>query len=64
MRWRLILEEFGPNILHISGENNVVADAISRLPTANKDQIKPSTDAQDPPSKILDKAEMFILDEE
>ena len=32
MRWRLILEEFGPDIRHIKGEDNVVADAISRLP--------------------------------
>ena len=31
MRWRLILEEFGPDIKHISGEDNVVADAISRF---------------------------------
>ena len=38
MRWRLILEEFGPDIKHISGDENIVADAISRLPTANKDQ--------------------------
>lgn len=32
MRWRLILEEFGPDIKHIKGEDNIVADAISRLP--------------------------------
>ena len=32
MRWRLLLEEFGPDIRHITGEANVVADAISRLP--------------------------------
>ena len=38
MRWRLILEEFGPDIQHIAGEQNVVADAISRLPTTNQDQ--------------------------
>ena len=27
MRWRLILEEFGPELKYIKGENNVVADA-------------------------------------
>ena len=32
MRWQLLLEEFGPDIRHIQGEANVVADAISRLP--------------------------------
>ena len=29
--WRLLLEEFGPKIVHIKGINNTVADAISRL---------------------------------
>jgi len=31
MRWRLILEEFGPELIYIKGENNIVADALSRL---------------------------------
>ena len=30
-RWRLLLEEYGPEIVYIMGEDNVVADAISRL---------------------------------
>ncbi len=30
-RWRLLLEEFGPKIMHIKGIHNTVADAISRL---------------------------------
>ena len=29
MRWRLILEEFGPELKYIKGENNVVADSLS-----------------------------------
>ena len=29
MRWRLILEEFGPELKYIKGENNVVADPRS-----------------------------------
>ena len=41
-RWRLLLEEYGPDIRHIKGVENVVADAISRLPMANNDE--PSTD--------------------
>ena len=59
MRWRLILEEFGPDIKHISGEKNVVADAISRLPTTTEDQREQCTDAQDPA-----RSEMFALDED
>ena len=30
-RWRLLLEEFSPEIVYIKGINNTVADAISRL---------------------------------
>jgi len=30
-RWRLLLEEFGPEIEYIKGVDNTVADAISRL---------------------------------
>ena len=29
--WRLLLEEFGPEIVHIKGIQNTVAEAISRL---------------------------------
>ena len=39
MRWRLILEEYGPELHYLKGESNVVADALSRLP---------STDAPEP----------------
>ena len=31
MPWRLILEEFGPELKYIKGENNVVVDALSLL---------------------------------
>ena len=31
MRWRLIIEEYGPDIEYIEGPKNVVADAFSRL---------------------------------
>jgi hypothetical protein len=30
-RWILLLEEYGPKYVHIAGENNIVADALSRL---------------------------------
>ena len=32
MCWRLLLEEYGPEIMYIKGPKNVVADALSRLP--------------------------------
>ena len=31
MRWRLIIEEYSPNLIYIKGQNNVAADALSRL---------------------------------
>ena len=30
-RWRLIIKEYGPEIIYIMGELNTVADAISRF---------------------------------
>ena len=32
LRWRLILEEYGPDIEYIKGEKNVAIDALSKLP--------------------------------
>lgn len=40
MRWRLYIEEYSPDLQYVKGENNVVADALSRL------------DAEDTPSMI------------
>jgi RNase H-like domain found in reverse transcriptase len=31
MRWRLILEEFSPELIYLKGDTNIVADALSRL---------------------------------
>ena len=31
-RWRLIVEEYGPNLIYIKGCNNIVADFLSRYP--------------------------------
>ena len=39
MRWRLIIEDFGPELKYIKGENNVVADALSRLEMSGNQEI-------------------------
>ena len=39
MRWRLVIEEFGPELKYIKGENNIVADALSRLDMMSDDQF-------------------------
>ena len=35
--WRLILEEYSPEIKYIKGPDNYAADALSRLPLINSD---------------------------
>ena len=55
MRWRLILEEYGPELIYIKGANNVVADALSRLNIKEKDLDFNQMDAL---------AESFGLDKE
>ena len=51
MRWRLILEEFGPELKYIKGENNAVADALSRL-------------EKSPNQEILNISELYGYDDE
>jgi hypothetical protein len=45
MCWRLLIEQFGPELIYIKGKHNVAADALSRLPllTAKEDCISTST---------------------
>ena len=64
MRWRLILEEFGPDIQHIKGVDNTVADAISRLPTTNQDSKETCTEAQNPSSKTLAEMEHLLVEDD
>jgi hypothetical protein len=64
MRWRLILEEFGPDIQYVRGEDNIVADVISRLPTANEDQNEPNTEVQGLKSEILSEMEVHVLEDD
>ncbi|KAE9037000.1 hypothetical protein PR001_g8578 [Phytophthora rubi] len=50
MRWRLEVEEVGPTLLYVKGEENIVADALSRLSTdgaeLGKDQLNEHTQHQ------------------
>ena len=39
VRWRLILEEFSPELKYIKGENNVIADALSSLEMSDNQDI-------------------------
>jgi hypothetical protein len=57
MRWRLILEEYGPELRYIKGEHNVVADALSRL-----DMTEESTSEDDDSVPSLYAAELCAVD--
>ena len=37
VHWRMVIEDFGPEIIYIKGNDNVVADAMSRLDTTAKE---------------------------
>ena len=56
MRWRLILEEFSPELIYIQGSKNVAADALSRL------ELIP--DAKPIEANMQSLAEHFALEEE
>ena len=43
MLWRLVIKDFGPNMHHISGVDNIVADTISKLSCIYIDKYNPST---------------------
>jgi hypothetical protein len=47
MRWRLFIEEYSPDLRYIKGEDNVVADALSRLPKILADLQKDDTPLDD-----------------
>ncbi len=64
-RWRLLLEEYAPEIVYIKGVHNTVADTISRLeynPAQNSTNEYTHTTVRIPtaePSTILNKWKMF-----
>ena len=40
IRWRLIIEEYGPELQYVEGPKNVVADALSRLGLKDNPEFK------------------------
>ena len=51
MRWRLLIEEFGPELIYIKGANNIVADALSRMAMTEAD-FSPEAFAADDESEF------------
>ena len=50
MRWRLILEEYRPDLQHLKGDKNVVADALSRLHLLPPTKSECNLDIEDIPT--------------
>ncbi|MGH7973976.1 MAG: RNase H-like domain-containing protein, partial [bacterium] len=63
LRWRLLIEEFHPQITHVKGKTNVEADALSRLPI---DEVNYDSEQQLHESFLFhpgcDAAQMYPLD--
>jgi hypothetical protein len=57
LRQRILIEEYGVELEYVKGENNIVADTLSRLPTEEIFAFPQSADATFP----LDLATMAAM---
>ena len=55
LKWRVTLEEFCPKLIYKPGEQNIVADGLSRLP------LRPSERQEDPPDDTSDLLQEIML---
>ena len=62
VRWRMLIEEFGPQFVHVKGEENVAADALSRLDIEANESDEIITDEEPRPLSYMQTKE--ILNEE
>ena len=55
LRWRIILEEYGPYIEYIKGDKYIIAEELSRLPiNRNQETTQESTNKKEVVSKIIE----------
>ena len=59
LQWKLILEEYVPNIEYIKGEKNIAVDALSRLPNnGNHETTYDKTFTTETMSELYDTEEL------
>lgn len=58
LRWRLYLEDFHPTFIHLKGQDNTIADGLSRAPLQER-QTGPMTDAAS--SDLFFALDLFIF---
>ena len=62
VRWRMIIEEFGPKFKHVDGEKNVVADALSRLEMEARESDEIAT--EDQPVQLTYMTDIEVMSED
>ena len=60
MRWRLLLEEYNPKVVHVAGPNNEAADALSRLDMDDNDYDEIEWNQPNPPLSYSDEIQQRI----
>ena len=62
IRWRMVIEDFGPEFIYIPGPTNIVADAMSRLPTKTQSRSLQINGSDDTKNNLLELADIFAAD--
>ena len=62
IRWRMVIEDFGPEFIYVPGPTNIVADAMSRLPTNNQPKSDQINGSKNTKNRLLELADLFAAE--